>query len=126
MRNLLIILVSTMIVIVGCSSQPTVEYDTGTAVPLELVEELQFSDTADLSIDDCVQRFYDVTEPHKLTEDDVLPADFALYIDLDEVYMGWQEFEMQPLCVKGNWGVFRTTGIVEIPVASVAWSITID
>lgn len=112
-----------MFLLGACAATPTVEYDPKTSVPISLVEDLQFSDTSQLSIDDCKARFTDITEPLRITEGDVVAADFVLYIDLDPVYRGWEQFAMDDLCVKGNWGVFRTTGIVEIPTDAEVWSI---
>ncbi len=111
----------------ACTPSATVEFNPETAISLSVVEDLQFSNTDDLSIPDCVQRFEDINSPQLVTEGEIVPADFVIYIDLDPVYIGWETLPMEALCVKGNWGVFRTTGIVEIPdVEASIWSIDVD
>lgn len=126
MKKITIGLTLLLFVLVGCATQTTIEYDADVAVPLSLVQDLQFSNTDNLSIEECVQQFNNIAEPLTVTENDVIPSDFVLYIDLDQVYTGWQEFSMEALCVKSNWGVFRTTGIVEVPVEAHVWSINQD
>lgn len=120
------ILFATFSLLVACTPTPNVEYDAQTAVPLSLVEDLQFSDTTDLDIAECKQRFDDIAAPDDVDEGDVLGADFVLYIDLDPVYLSWEQFSMEALCVKANWGVFRTTGVVEVPTVGQVWSIDPD
>lgn len=124
--KMILILIALMGLLVACTPTPNIEFDPQNAVPLSLVEDLQFSDTTDLAIADCKSRFDDIAEPMDVDEGDVLAADFVLYIDLDPVYLGWEQFAMEALCVKGNWGVFRTTGVVEIPTIGEVWSIDPD
>ena len=121
-----LIILAALSLLVACTPTPTVEYDAQSAVPLSLVEDLQFSDTSSLAIADCEERFTSIVDPVEVGEGDVVPADFVLYIDLDPIYLSWEQFEMQPLCVKANWGLFRTTGIVEIPTDAEIWSINPD
>jgi len=126
MNKVLLISIIFVALITACTPSATVEFTADNAVPLSMVEDLQFSDTSDLDIEACVQRFLDIAEPDTVTEGDVVPADFALLIDLDQVYLIYEEFELQPLCNKLNWGMFRTTGIVEIPAEAEIWSIDMD
>lgn len=113
-------------IMAACTPTPTVEYDPQSAVPLSLVEDLQYSDTSSLAIAECEARFSSVADPVKVREGDVLPADFVLYIDLDPLYVSWESLALDALCAKANWGVFRTTGIVEIPTDAHIWSIDED
>jgi len=120
-------LLSLAVLLLGaCTSEPSVEFDADTAVPLSMVEDLQLSDTSDLDVEDCLGDFLAIAEPAEVTEGDVIPADFALYIDLDQVYLSYDEFSLEPVCNKLNWGIFRTTGNVELPTDAEVWSIDMD
>lgn len=121
-----VIIILFIMTISGCSQSPVLEYDPEIAVPLSFVEDLQFSDTSRLTVKECEQRMLDFSNPKTIRENNIVPNNHVVLIDLDEVYKVWDEYSLVPLCIEANFGLYRTTGDFNLPNIADVWSINMN
>lgn len=121
-----VIIILFIVTISGCSQTPVLEYDAEIAVPLSFVEDLQLSDTSRLTVKECEQRMIDFSSPKSVNENHIVPKDYVVLIDLDEVYKEWSEYSLVPLCIEANFGLYRTTGEFNLPNIADVWSINMN
>jgi hypothetical protein len=92
-------------------------------IELSVVEDLRLSDTSNLTIDDCVAFVSDYSNSELFMEGDLIPSNTLIFIDFDEVYTSWEDYEVEIVCDNANYGLYQTKKSLTAPNIGQFWYI---
>lgn len=120
-----IFLLNSMIILVGCatSAADSIVINDENSIPDRLIEDLKLSDTSQLTLAECAQKFTTQAEPIVIRDGDQIPTNVILLINFDEVYMDATEFPVEEICAVVNNGIYLTRESFTAPNIARMWYI---
>ena len=123
LKTIHLLIIFLFLCMVGCSQPNTESEKNIPSIPISMIDDLKLSDTGNLTIKNCVEKLEQYAESMLFREGDIIPADVLIFIDFDDVYMSWYDFDIEVVCDASNYGVYHTITSMVAPNNGEQWLI---
>jgi hypothetical protein len=107
----------------NCAPTSILKQDNENTIEFSIIEDLTLSDTSQLTIDECSEKINEYAQSISFKEGDTIPSDVVIFIDFDDVYMSWQDFDVDVICTLANYGIYLTHESFLAPNKGMIWFI---